>query len=230
MEFLKALFENGEALTYDQLAEKVRAGKLNVVNISDGSYVSKAKFDDKVGTLSQQVTDLQGQITQRDTDLKDLQGKLTSAQADAGKLGDVQTAFTDLQTKYTTDKQEWEQKHQQQAYEFMVRERTNGLKFSSPAAKRDFIREVNEKGLKVDGDTLLGYEDFVTKYKADNPGALVDSTPAPGNDPSAQPGNSPSAPEKQPTIVLPNTQQPAPEKSAFGFHFNGVRPKPSEEK
>lgn len=229
MEFLKALFENGEALTYDQLAEKVRAGKFNVVNIADGSYVSKAKFDDKVGTLTQQVTDLQGQITQRDTDLKDLQGKLTSAQADAGKLGEVQTAFTDLQTKYTTDQQTWEQKHQQQAYEFMVRERTSALKFSSPAAKRDFIREVNEKGLKVDGDSLLGYEDFVTKYKADNPGALVDETPA-GDKPATPLGAAPGASEKQPTIVLPNTQQPAPEKSVFGFHFNGVRPKPSEEK
>ena len=54
MEFLKTLFGNGESLTYDQLAEKIKAAKLNVVNIADGSYVSRTKFDDKVNTLTQQ--------------------------------------------------------------------------------------------------------------------------------------------------------------------------------
>lgn len=58
MEFLKTLFGNGESLTYEQLAEKIKAAKLNVVNIADGSYVSRTKFDDKVNTLTQQVTDL----------------------------------------------------------------------------------------------------------------------------------------------------------------------------
>ena len=57
MEFLKALFGD-EALTYDQLAAKVAEGKLNVVNIADGSYVSRNKFDDTVNGLKSQVTDL----------------------------------------------------------------------------------------------------------------------------------------------------------------------------
>lgn len=217
MDFLKALFENGEALTYDQLADKVKAGKLNVVNIADGSYVSKAKFDDKVSTLSQQVTDLQGQITQRDTDMTDLQTKLTAAQADAGKLTDVQTAFTNLQTKYTSDQQEWQDKVQKQQYEFAIKEKANALKFSSPAAKRDFVREAKAKELKVDGDALLGYDDFVTKYKAENPGALVEDKPA--DPPATPPAQNP------PSIVLPAGKTSPDEKSAFGFHFNGVRPK-----
>ena len=220
MEFLKALFGEGEALTYDQLAEKIRIGKLNVVNIADGSYISRDKYNTKVNDLTQQVTDLQGQITQRDTDMTDLQGKLTAAQADATKLTEVQNALSNLQTKYSADQQEWERKTQQQAYEFMVRERATGLNFSSAAARRDFIREANAKQFKVDGETLLGYEDFLTKYKADNPGALVEDNP----DPKPAPG-----PKPAPTIVLPNNQpQPAPEKSVFGFHFNGVRPKPEE--
>ena len=86
MEFLKALFENGESLTYEQLAAKVSAAKLNVVNIADGAYVSRSKFDDKVNSLTQQVTDLNGQISQRDKDMSELQEKLTAAQADAGCL------------------------------------------------------------------------------------------------------------------------------------------------
>ena len=85
MEFLKALFESG-ALTYEQFTAKVKEAGLKVVNIADGSYISRNKFDDTVNGLKNQVTDLQGQITQRDTDLAGLNEKLTAAKADAGKL------------------------------------------------------------------------------------------------------------------------------------------------
>ena len=191
MEFLKTFFKDG-ALTYDELLTAVKEAKMNVVDIADGSYVSKTKFDNKVNALSQQVTDLQEQVTQRDTDLAGLNEKLTAAQADASKLSEAQTELTGLQSKYETDKQEWEAKSARQAYEFMVRERANALKFTSPAAKRDFIGQANEKGFKVDGESLLGYDDFVTKYTADNPGALVEEKPA--GDPTPTP----------PTIVIPN--------------------------
>lgn len=227
MDFLKTLFGDGESLTYDQLSAKVKEAKLNVVNIADGSYVSKAKFDDKVGTLQQQVTDLQGQITQRDTDITDLQTKLTAAQTDAGKLSDAQQQLVNMQTKYNTDKADWEKKAAKQAYEFMVREKANGMKFTSPAAKRDFVRQANGKDFKIDGDTLLGYDDFVTKYKAENPGAIAEDTTDGGNpnpDAGGNPDNKPN-----PAIVLPSGgAKGAPDQSAFGFHFQGVRPKPTE--
>lgn len=215
MEFLKSLFGEGEALTFEQFTEKAKAAKFNIVNIADGSYISRAKHDDKVNTLNQQITDLSGQITQRDTDMEELKGKLSAAQADATKLGDAQTALTALQTKYDTDKQEYEQKLQKQSYDFLVREKANSLKFTSAAAKRDFIREVTDKGLKIDGENLLGYDDFVTKYKADNPGAMAEDKPA----------EPPAPPAPAPSIVLPGTQPNGGEKSVFGFQFNGVRSK-----
>lgn len=215
MEFLKTLFGNGEALTFEQLSEKVKAAKLNVVNIADGSYISRAKYDDKVNTLNQQITDLNGQITQRDTDMADLNSKLTAAQADATKLSEVQQSLTTLQTKYDTDKQNYEQKLEKQSHDFLIREKANGMLFTSPAVKRDFIRAVSEVGLKRDGDSLLGYDDFVTKYRADNPGAFVEEKP-----------DEPTPPKPAPSIVLPGTQPNNSEKSIFGFQFNGVRPKP----
>ena len=199
MDFLKALF-NGGALTYDQLLAAVTEAKLNVVNIADGSYIAKTKFDDKVATLNQQVKDLQDQVSQRDADLSNLNEQLTAAQADAGKLSEVQSSLAGLQSKYETDKQEWEHKNAQQAYEFMVRERANGLKFTSAAAKRDFVREATGKEFKVDGESLLGYDEFVTKYKADNPGAVVEDKP--------------ETTPRQPTIVVPaNGTTPKPKKS-----------------
>ena len=116
MEFLKALFGD-EALTYDQLAAKVAEGKLNVVNIADGSYVSRNKFDDTVNGLKSQVTDLQGQIAQRDTDLAGLNEQLTAAQADAGQLAEAQKQLSALQSKYDKDSKAWEAKNAQQPYE-----------------------------------------------------------------------------------------------------------------
>lgn len=220
MEFLKAFFENGAALTFEQLEAKVKEAKMNVVNIADGSYVSKAKFDDKTGSLSQQVSDLQKQIETRDTDIKDLQTKLASAQGDQNKLSELQTKLTDLQSKYDTEKSDWTAKAEAQAYSFLVKEKANGIKFTSNAAKRDFTREVIEKKFKVDGENLLGLEDFITKYKADNPGAIEEEKQDPDN------GGG-----KQPQFVAPKTNPngaPADPKNAFGFHFNGVRPMPKE--
>lgn len=201
MDFLKSVFPEGGSLTYDQFVEAVKAQKMNLANLAEGGYVSLGKHNDVVNGLNGQVSTLQGQITQRDTDLATLREQLTAAQADAGKLGTVQQSLTDLQTKYTTEKGEYEQKLARQNYEFMVRERTNALQFSSAAAKKAFVQEVIGKDFKVDGDNLLGYEDFVAKYKADDPGAFAVEK-APEATPAA----------KTPTVVLPSGGTPTPGK------------------
>ena len=173
---------------------------MNIVNLADGGYVSKSKYDDTVNGLKGQVTELQGQITSRDGDLTSLREQLTAAQADAGKLGAVQQSLADLQTKYNTDKTDYENKLTRQAYEYMVRERANSLQFSSASAKKAFLQEAIGKDFKVDGESLLGYEDFVTKYKADDPGAFAAEKEPEG------------APKGKPTVVLPSGGKPAPGK------------------
>lgn len=50
MEFLKDLF-NGQALTYDQLAEAAKGKGFQVVNAAGGAFVSKADFDTKIREL-----------------------------------------------------------------------------------------------------------------------------------------------------------------------------------
>ena len=182
--------------------DKVNAGQpdktkhVRFADLSEGGYVSVDKYNSQVNGLNQQVKDLQGQLTQRDTDISDLQGKLTAAQADATKLADVQTQLTGLQAKYTKDQQDWAAKTAKQRKEFMVREKANDLKFTSAAAKRDFLGQANGKDFQLDGDTLMGYEDFLAKYKAENPGALAEEAP-----PAPAPANDPP----KPNIVLPSS-------------------------
>ena len=189
MDFLKTLFGDG-ALTFDQFMEKARAAKMNIVNLAEGGYVSQAKFDDKVNGLNQQVTQLNEQITQRDADMATLRTNLEAAKADAGKLAGVQQSLTDLQAKYAQDKTTYEANMAKQRKEFSIRERASGLKFSSAAAKRAFIQEAIGKDFQIDGDNLLGYEEFLTKYKADDPGAFAQETP-------------PKTPPATPSITLP---------------------------
>lgn len=218
MEFLKALFGD-EALTYDQLAAKVAEGKLNVVNIADGSYVSRNKFDDTVNGLKSQVTDLQGQIAQRDTDLAGLNEQLTAAQADAGQLAEAQKQLSALQSKYDKDSKAWEAKNAQQAYEYAIRSKAGELKFTSAAAKKDFIREAIAQGFKMDGDTLMGYTDFVAKYQENDPGAFVKEAPAADPKPA----------DPTPTIVLPGKSNPNPHKMSLAEAMKAKNENPNME-
>ena len=202
MDFLKVLFESG-ALTYEQFAAKVKEAGFNVVNIADGSYVSRNKFNDTVNGLKTQVADLQGQIEQRDTDLAGLNDKLTAAKADVGKLTEAQKQLTALQTKYDEDSKAWEAKNAQQAYEYAVRTAAGKEKFSSTAAQKMFVEEAIKQGFKMDGETLMGYTDFLAKYKAEDPGAFAVEAPAPKD------------PDPVPTIVLPGKSNPAPKKMSL---------------
>ena len=110
-------------------------------DLSEGGYVSRSKYDDKVAGLTQQLTDMQAQITQRDTDLAGLNEQLMAAQADAGQLAEAQKQLSKLQSKYDSDSKAWAAKNAQQAYEYAVKGKASELKFSSEAAKKEFIRE-----------------------------------------------------------------------------------------
>lgn len=209
----KQLEEMG--LSKEQIDETM---KINGEDIENAKADSK-KLQTQVDTLTGQVSDLQGQIAQRDSDMKDLQTKLTNAQADTTKLTEAQDALTSLQSKYDTEKQDWEKKNSQLAYEYQVRERANGLKFSSNAARNEFVREAIAKQFQTEGDKLLGFDDYVTAYKEKDPGAFAQETTP---DPTP-------APDPKPTIVTGTTgKQPTPDSKSFGFHFGGVRAMPKE--
>ena len=179
--------------------EPDKAKHVRFADLSEGGYVSVDKFNSKIEALTEQATELKAQLTQRDSDMADLNNKLTAAQTDASKLAEAQTALTDLQARYDTEHAEWEAKTAQQAYEFRVRELASDLKFTNPAIKRDFLRQVMEKNLPLEGETITGYDDFVKEYSEANPGALAADAPA---DPA-------------PSIVLPSGSYTPPGKKSL---------------
>ena len=216
----------GEEL-YAQVEEKInainatqpdKAKHVRFADLSEGGYVSRSKYDDAVNGLKSQVSDLQGQLSQRDTDLAGLNDQLTAARADAGQLAEAQKQLGALQSKYEKDSKAWEAKNAQQAYEYAIRSKAGELKFSSVAAKKEFIREAIAQSFKQDGDTLLGYSDFLTKYRESDPGALATET-APEVAPKSDP----------PTIVLPGATNPAPHKMSLAEAMRAKNENPNME-
>lgn len=213
MEFLKELFANG-ALTYEQFLKAVNDKGLKLADLSTGEYVDKKKHNDELTEKDTAVKDLKDAIEQRDKDLADIKKQLEDAGIDKGKLTDVSKQLADLQVKYDTDTKTYQEKLSKQAYEFAVKDFANGKKFTSNAAKRDFINSLTSADLKMDKGSILGAEDFTTKYAAENEDAFVKENPKPEEPvPPAPPA---------PRFGAPTGAAPVPS-NPFNFHFAGVR-------
>ena len=238
--FAKAETEDGK-LSFEEFEKLAKDGGAKFTDLSEGKYVSKAKYDDDLkakdadieakenekATLNEQIEALNGTITTRDEDLANLQKQLAEAGEDATKLSELNNSFTALQEKYDADIKSYQDKMQQQSYEFAVREFANTKQFTSNAAKRDFVNSMLKKQLSMEDGKILGREDFVEKYAEDNADAfVVESDPEPAPiEPIVEEPTEPTPSEPIPTFV---GSTPGPDvgsgESGFNFNFIGVRP------
>ena len=235
---IKALFEQGEdgKLSYDEFEAHVKEAGLKLADLSDGKYVSKSKYDKdiedytrQVETLNAQVETLNGTITTRDEDLANLQDQLKQAGEDKTKLAQLSEDMSTLQAKYDADMKAGEEKLRQQSYNFAVTRYADTQQFTSKAAKRDFIKAMLDKNLEMEGEQLVGADDFRQAYATENedafytepePAPAPETTPEPAPEPAPEP-TEPSAPI--PTFVASTSGAPSADEDAFDFGFTGVR-------
>lgn len=186
---IKEVFEQAEdgTLTYEEFAAIVKEANAKFADLSEGEYVSKGKYEDELASLNAQIESLNGTIGTRDTDLEALKKQLEEAGTDAEKLTSLSNDFTALQGKYDADVKAYKEQLKKQAYEFAVKDFANKQKFTSNAAKRDFIQSMLAKGLKMEGDSILGAEDFRMAYSMDNEDAFVPDLPEPEYEPEPEP-------------------------------------------
>lgn len=213
--------ENG-TLTLEQFQQL--AGTAKFVDLTEGAYVSKNKYTEDLQSKDTEIEGLKSTITTRDTDLKDLKNQLKAAGTDADKLSKLSGDLESLQDKYNTDTKALQQKLDQQAYEFAVKEYAGTKKFTSNAARRDFISSMIAEGLKLnkDGSGIIGADDFTTNYTKTNSDAFVVENPEP---------TTPEPPKPQFVNSTQGGSQPASEANAFikAFNFTGVRPMPTQQ-
>ena len=214
---LKDLFDKAEGgvLTYEQFMAAAQEHKAKFVDLSEGKYVDKQKYDDDLSARDTRIRTLDDTLKTRDTDLGNLRTQLEAAGTDAGKLSTLTTDFANLQSKYDRDTKAYEKQLKDQAYKYAVRDFANQQKFTSQAAKRDFINSMLEKNFTMENDVIVGASDFVTAYTKDNTDAFVVDTPA-----------APTVVDKPHFVDTTNPAgTPAGTPNPFNFNFTGVRPK-----
>ena len=194
---VKELFDKAEngTLTWEQF--EAAMGTAKFVDLTEGQYVSKQKYDDEIGQRDATITNLQGTIQTRDNDLSTLQQTLTDA-GDIAALKQASQDLADLRQKYDTETKQYQRQLRQQAYEFAVTEYVNGQKFTSKAAKNDFKTQMIAKKLQFEDGRLIGADDFKAMYAQNDPNAFATE---PNNVPPANP---------VPTFVQPTTNPHPP--------------------
>lgn len=211
---IKEIFDKAEegTLTFEQFQKIANDNNVKFADLSEGNYVSKQKYEDELSSKTKEIETLNGTISTRDTDLAELQKKLTEAGTDAEKLSTLTSDFDNLKSKYDNEVKTYKAQLKKQAYEFAVKEFANGQKFTSNAAKRDFISTMIGKDLKMENDTILGADDFVKVYSENNADAFVVETN--------------QEPEHKPRITDSTQGGEVPKGNDFSsiFNFTGVRP------
>lgn len=230
MKDLKELFDQAEdgILNYEQFLELCKNNDVKLVDLNEGGYISKNKFESELNAKVKEIETLNGTISTRDTDLEALKQQLEAAGADTTKLTELQSQLESLQGKYDADSKAYKEQLKRQAYEFAVREFANTKNFSSQAAKRDFIQSMIAKQLKMEGDSILGADDFVKSYTEANEDAFITEMDYGYDDDDYE------EPEAKPQFVssTPGAEDihtPDPTGGFLNaFHFTPVRPIPQE--
>lgn len=212
---LKDLFEKAEngTLTYEQFTALATANNAKFADLSEGNYVAKQKYTDDLAARDTRISELDTTVKARETDVAGLKQQLEAAGTDATKLQDLQTKFDSLQTQYEKDTKAYQKQIKQQELAFAVAEFAGKQKFTSNAAKRDFINAMTAKNLTVDNGVLIGATDFMNAYAQENADAFVKEEPA----------GTPDQPKPSfvaPTNPVGGTETPNP----IAFQFGGVRP------
>lgn len=153
LDFLKTIL--GEAYTED-IDKKVSAeiGK---------AFVSKADFNEAKKGLTEQLEAASKTIE-----------KMKALDPDA-----LKKSADDYKAKYEGEVAARKKDEEDRAYTSVLTAKVGGEKFSSEAAKKAFIADLKEKGLKVDGENLLGYEDFKKAYAEADPNAFLSDKKTP---------------------------------------------------
>lgn len=141
-----------------------------------GQMIPKSRLDDKIT----EVNDLKQQISDRDTQLKDLQTK-------AAGNADLQTEITRLQQENEQVKTEYEGKLQQKDYDFALTEALRTAKAKNPTAVKALL---NLETIKLVNGQLVGFDEQITPLKTSDD-YLFFADGLRGNTPPNPPGTPP---------------------------------------
>lgn len=86
---------------------------------------------------------------------------------------DVQKQLADAQNAIKDAQDEYARKIAERDSADALRAEIANVKFTSEAAKRDFMAYMKEKGFKAEGGKVIGFNDRIELYKSENPDAIA---------------------------------------------------------
>ncbi|MED2940659.1 phage scaffolding protein [Cytobacillus horneckiae] len=170
----------GEEL-YQQVIEKA-GDKHKLAVVSDGNWIPKDKFDDKLD----EIKNLKTEITTRDTQLDEL--KKVDPEA-------LQQKINNLQEENNNTKTEYEGKLQKQTFDYALKDALTGAKVRNPKAAKALL---DLESIKLDGDKLLGLDAQLNTIKESDPYLFEsEEAPPPPNSPQIVPPGNPNGGSNQ---------------------------------
>lgn len=154
---IKELF-GGKSLTYADFEKSANEHKAKFVDLSEGGYVDKGKFDGKAAELK----------TANDT-ITDLQGKMKAF--DGVDVERLKQDVKDVQAKYDTD--------------IGTLKKSSAVNLALMGAKARDVKAVlpfiNMDAVTIDGDKVLGLDEQVQNLKNDKGFLFEEEKPAENN-------------------------------------------------
>lgn len=108
--------------------------------------------------------------------------KNANAEIDSYKSMDIEAikkSAEDYKTKFETAEKDYQAKISEMEYNNKLDKYVNTLNLKNDIYKNAVISQIKEKGLKFDGDTLLGGEELVKGFKEQYADAFADIKPKP---------------------------------------------------
>ncbi|MBR4672087.1 MAG: phage scaffolding protein [Bacilli bacterium] len=151
--------------------------ELSKIKVGD-TELPKEVIDLLMDLNGKSINGLKQELEKVKTEKEGLETQLTEANQKIESFKEIDVDKIKAQAdewkkKYETDTKALKDSLSQKDYDYKISELTNGLKFSSNGAKKSFINDLKEKGLKLENDTLLGFDDFVKSYQETDPSAFI---------------------------------------------------------
>ena len=140
--------------------------------------ISKENLDAIMDLHSADVGTHKNSVTALTTERDQLKEQLAEANKQIQSYKDmdvdgIKKSAADWEAKHAADTKALQDKLDAANYGFGVERAVAGLKFSSTAAKNQFVADLTAKKLPLQEGKLLGLDDYVKTYREKDPGAFV---------------------------------------------------------
>lgn len=189
--------------------EALGLDKETVDKVLDENSKDIGREKQKLDQAKSDLATAQEQLAQRDKDIEELKKS-------AGDVDAVKKQLEDLQAKYTTETEQYQKQIADRDYSDAVNRAIadKGVKFSSKAAEKAFISDLNDKRLTIKEGVLEGFEDYLKAQQTSDPTAFQSEKPAPTFVKPVGPGGPPANESKGAMYAKQFNQMYAPKNTA----------------